>query len=105
MALDGGCASNCLQPYELRALATATPTVHSHPIAMLCSQLVLKTQGMLQCDNRAVAGHIEYFKAIFHACAQRPVQGLLEQVAGCCASWHGTRHRIVLHLFQYIVSY
>jgi hypothetical protein len=60
---------------------------------------------MLQCDNRAVAGHIENFKAIFHARAQRPVQGLLEQLAGGCASRHGASHRIVLHLFQYIVPY
>jgi hypothetical protein len=58
---------------------------------------------MLQCDNRAVAGHIENFKAIFDASAQRPVQGLLEQVAGGCPGWHGPCRCILLHLLQYII--
>src|ERR1035437_1970047 len=82
MALDGGCASNRLRPYGLRAPATAKPAVHSRPAATLYSKLVLKAQGMLQCDNRTVAGHIENFKSIFHARPQRPVQCLFQQVAG-----------------------
>src|ERR1035441_4010948 len=100
MVLDDGCASNCLRPYELRAPATATPAVHSHPVAMLCSQLVLKAQCMLQCDNRTVTGHIENFKSIFGAGTQRPVQGLLKQVAGGCPGWHRPCRGVLLHLLQ-----
>jgi hypothetical protein len=58
---------------------------------------------MLQCDNRAVAGHIENFKAIFDAGAQRPIQGLLEKVAGGCPGWHRPCRRILLYLFQYVI--
>src|ERR1035437_1011156 len=60
---------------------------------------------MLQCDNRAVVGHIENFKAIFNARAQRPVQGLLEQVTGGRALADRPCCRVLPHLFQYIVPY